>query len=616
MVTMEGDWSLVGRLRGETDLTALHRLPLFPVPTLGLLAGCVLAFALVSLAWLDELIPAWASVALAAPIFYASFTVLHDGTHRAISRSPLLNEVIGTLGGQFLLPGMEVAVYRFLHLEHHKHTGEKHDDPDDILVIAPKWSAPAIMMFIDVVWFLWYVRRFNRWPSSQNARFVLGFVAYAAWHVAWIASPYAYEWMILWLLPMRFGLLITAYLFAHIQHPPEVEQRDRPLHATAMITRHPLTRFLMLGQSAHLIHHLYPQLPFYRLEAGWDAAARGLEPRGLFWRGIGGSVKRFDAPPAPSPWIAARVAEVEVLTPTIASFVLEAADGGALPPFEAGAHIDLRLGDDLVRQYSLIGRPGAAAAYRIAIKRDEAGRGGSLAAYRRLVAGAAIEIGRPRNHFPLRAGNGHVVLVAGGIGITPLLSMAEALAADGRPFTLHICARNAAEVPFADWFGKAPFAGHVVIHLDDGEAGQRLTPARDLAGPAAGDQLYLCGPGGFMTWLKSEAAALGWPADAVFSEDFAPVAGPSEAFRVELARSRRVIDVAAGQSIVEAMEALRLPTETLCRQGVCGTCRCKVLSGAIDHRDSALTPEEKAAGHEIMTCVSRGAPGETLVLDL
>jgi vanillate O-demethylase ferredoxin subunit len=609
------DWALVGRLRAETQLTALHRLPLLPVPTLALAAGCYLAFGLIAWAWLAGVIPAWASIPLAAPLFYASFTVLHDGTHRAISRSPLLNEIIGTLGGQLLMPGMEVGVYRILHLEHHKHTGEKHEDPDDVMVIAPKWALPFVLGFIDVIWFFWYLRRAGRFATSQNIRFVAGFMLNAAWHVAWLASPYAGEWLIVWLLPQRLGLLIVAYLFAHIQHPPEVEQRERPIHATAMITRNPLTRFLMLGQSAHLIHHLYPQLPFYRLEAGWDAAAAAREPHGRLWRGIGGSVKRFVPPPSPAErhWIAARVAEVERQTPNITSFVLEAADGGPLPAFAAGAHIDLRLASGLVRQYSLVGRPGAAAAYRIAVKRDDAGRGGSCEVHRTLVPGARLDIGRPRNHFPLRPGSGRAVLVAGGIGLTPLLAMAAAMAAEHRDFVLRVCARSRAELPFAAWFDQAPFAGRTRIHLDDGA---RFDPARDLGAPGAGDQLYLCGPAGFMAWAKGAAAGLGWPAEAVFWEDFAPAGGPGDAFIVDLSKSRRVIDVAAGQSIVEALEARRLPTETLCRQGVCGTCRCKVLAGTIEHRDSVLTPEERAAGDQMMTCVSRAPKGERLVLDL
>ncbi len=615
MSMVEGDWALVGRLRGETRLAELHRLPWLPVPTLGLMAGCYGAFALISWAWLAGLLPGWLSVLLAAPLFYASFTVLHDGTHRAISRSPGLNEVIGTLGGQLLLPGMEVAVYRILHLEHHKHTGELHDDPDDVLVIAPKWTLPFVLGFVDVVWFVWYLRRCQRFAVRQNLRFFAGFALFAAWHVAWIASPYAYEWLILWFLPMRLGLVITAYLFAHIQHPPEVVQRDRPLHATAMITRHPLTRLFMLGQSAHLVHHLYPQLPFYRLEAGWDAVAGALTAHDLFWRGIGGSVKRFVPPPSPAErhWIAARVAEVEVQTPSITSFVLEAADGGPLPAFAAGAHIDLRLASGLVRQYSLVGRPGAAAAYRIAVKRDDAGRGGSCEVHRTLVPGARLDIGRPRNHFPLRPGSSRAVLVAGGIGLTPLLTMAAALAAEHRDFVLHVCARSRAELPFAAWFDQAPFAGRTRIHLDDGA---RFDPARDLGAPGAGDQLYLCGPAGFMAWAKGAAAGLGWPAEAVFWEDFAPAGRSGDAFTVELAKSRRVIDVAAGQSIVEALEARRLPTETLCRQGVCGTCRCKVLAGTIEHRDSVLTPEERAAGDQMMACVSRAPKGQRLVLDL
>ncbi|PWR18424.1 fatty acid desaturase [Zavarzinia aquatilis] len=607
------DWGLAARARSTPSLQDLHVLPLFPVPTLALLTGCIAGFGLSGWAMVTGVLHPAIAIAISSVLVYASFTVLHDGTHRAISRSPLLNDIIGTLGGQFLLPGIEVAVYRHLHLEHHKSTGEHGDDPDDILVAPLPGVLPALF-FIDIIWFFWYVRRFNRWTALQNSRFLLGFSLYVAWHVAWIASPYAYEWLLVWLLPQRLGLGITTYLFAHIQHPPGVEQREHPIHATVMIERNPLVLSFMLGQSAHLIHHLYPQLPFYRLEAGWRAAERLLAPRGVLFRGLVES-EAPTLPEAEQPWRRARVTAVEDIANGIRLFTLARADGGDLPGFEAGAHVDLRLDPHRVRQYSLIGVPGQAGTWQIGVKREAAGRGGSIAVHERLVTGAEIEVGRPRSHFPLRDGGGRHVLIAGGIGMTPLISMAHAL--QGRDFTLHLFARDAAGAPFGASFARFPFAARIQPHYDegkgfsDGEIAAAIGPWHD------GDRIHLCGPGGFMDRVKAVAFSLGWPADAVSTENFSPVPlSPGEAFTVTLARSGKRIEVAAGAALTDALEAARLPVDTLCRRGICGTCRCKVISGTIEHRDSVLTDEERASGQHMIPCVSRGTGKDTLVLDL
>lgn len=606
------DWGLVARARATTNLQALHVLPLIPIPTIALMLACFAAFGLAGWGMLAGGLHPVVGIAIGAVAVYGTFTVLHDGTHRAISRSPLLNDIIGTLGGQILLPGIEVAVYRHLHLEHHKHTGHYTEDPDDILV-RPLPGALPVMMFIDVVWFFWYLKRFSRWSALQNARFLFGFSLYVAWHVAWIASPYAMDWLLVWVLPQRFGLLILTYLFAHIQHPPGIEQGDHPLHATVMIDRHPLVLPIMLGQSAHLIHHLYPQLPFYRLEAGWRAAEALLSPRQVNFRGL------FDpgvpeAPPAPSPWLEAKVTEVEDIADDIRLFTLESATATPLPPFEAGAHVDLRLAPSLVRQYSLIGRPGEPGRWRIAIKRETGGRGGSVAAHETLVPGRVVDVGQPRNNFPLRPGPGRHVLVAGGIGVTPLLSMAAALA--DRGLALHVFARTDALTPFRGDFSRFAFADRVHVHNDGGK-GFSQDEMRAAIGPhGPGDQLYICGPAGFMAFVTGAARDLGWPEGAITIENFAPPeSAPDQAFGLDLARSRRRFEIPAGTAITDVLDKARLPVDTLCRRGVCGTCRCKLISGTVEHRDAVLTAAERAAG-DFIPCVSRGTGADRVVLDL
>lgn len=605
------DWGLVARARATEELHRLHRLPLFPVPTIALTLACLLGFALSAHAMLGGQLSPFIGVPVSAILVYASFTVLHDGTHRAISRSPLVNDIIGTLGGQILLPGIEVAVYRHLHLEHHKNTGHHTEDPDDILV-RPLPGALPQMMFIDAVWFFWYVKRIRRWSLRQNLRFLLGFALYALWHGLWLASPYAGDWFLVWLLPQRLGLTILTYLFAHIQHPPGVEQDSRPLQATVMLDRHPLVLALMLGQSAHLIHHLYPQLPFYRLEAGWRAAEPLLAVRPVHFRSLFDG--RYDRlPAAESHWIEARVTAVETIARDIRLYTLEAADGGALPAFEAGAHVDVLLGPSQVRQYSLIGWPGVAGPWQIAVKREAAGRGGSVTLHEQWRAGSLVTLGRPRHHFALAPDHGRALLVAGGIGVTPLLSMALGLG--GRPFTLHVFARDPTATPFGGDFSRFALQGPAVVHHDHGQGFAEAEIMAALGPHAAGDRLYLCGPAGFMARVTAAARALGWPEESIATETFAATAGPDQAFTLDLARSRRRLEVPAGTAITDVLDKARLPVDTLCRRGICGTCRCRLLSGTVEHRDMVLSAAERAEG-QFIPCVSRGTGADPVVLDL
>ena len=295
---------------------------------------------------------------------------------------------------------------------------------------------------------------------------------------------------------------------------------------------------------------------------------------------------------------------------------LAATDGGALPSFEAGAHVDVEVGPGLVRQYSLCGDPARTDRYRLGILLEPASRGGSSAIGQRFHVGERIRIGAPRNQFALAPGAPASVLLGGGIGITPLLAMAHQLHEAGSPFALHYCARSRAQAAFLDELAAAAYAGQVHLHFDDEDPAQRLDPARDLPAPGGGAHLYVCGPSGFMDWVLSAAAALGYPQEQLHKEYFGALPDASgDAFDVELARSGRVVAVASGQSIVAALRAVDVRVEVSCEQGVCGTCLCDVLAGIPDHRDAFLTDEEKAANDQMTLCCSRARTGR-LVLDL
>ncbi|MFO1337770.1 MAG: PDR/VanB family oxidoreductase [Burkholderiaceae bacterium] len=317
-----------------------------------------------------------------------------------------------------------------------------------------------------------------------------------------------------------------------------------------------------------------------------------------------------------------RVAAKTPVAASVCRFDLVSLDGSALPAFSAGAHVDVHLGNDgaVVRQYSLCNPPGETHRYQIGVLRDAASRGGSATLHDQVHEGQVLTIGAPRNHFPLVAGARRSLLLAGGIGITPLLAMAAQLSADGEDFALHVAARSRAQAPFAAQLTAAPYAERVHLHLDDGPAEQRLDLPALLAAPAAGTHLYVCGPQGFMEAVLATARAQGWPETQLHWEFFANAAATAprdsdEAFEVELARSGQVVAVPRGQSIVQALTAAGVSVMTSCEQGVCGTCLTRVTAGVPDHRDAYLTPDEQAANDQVLLCCSRARTAR-LVLDL
>ena len=313
-----------------------------------------------------------------------------------------------------------------------------------------------------------------------------------------------------------------------------------------------------------------------------------------------------------------RIARKTVEAQDICSFELVAPEGGALPRFAAGAHIDVHLGGGLVRQYSLCNDPRETQRYQIAVLREPASRGGSIAMHA-LQPGHALEISAPRNHFAQAHDASHHLLLAGGIGITPILCMAEQLAAEGASFALHYCTRSAERTAFAQRLRSAPFASQVQLHHDDGAAAQKLDLAALLASPRPGTHLYVCGPSGFMEAVLSAARAAGWPEARLHREYFAAAApkgnGHDGAFEVQVASSGAVIRVAPDQAVVAALAAAGIEVPVSCEQGVCGTCLTRVLDGVPDHRDLFLSDEERARGDQFTPCCSR-AKSHRLVLDL
>ncbi|MFE7233326.1 PDR/VanB family oxidoreductase [Streptomyces sp. NPDC057596] len=302
-----------------------------------------------------------------------------------------------------------------------------------------------------------------------------------------------------------------------------------------------------------------------------------------------------------------RVAAREDAADGVVALTLVDPGGGRLPVWAPGAHLDLHLAGGLVRQYSLCSDPEDLSHYRIGVLRVEDGRGGSRLVHCALRPGTVLPVSAPRNNFPLVEDADEYVLIAGGIGITPLLPMAGRLTALGRPWRMLYAGRSRTTMAF---LGELP-PRHVTVVPED-EAG-RPDLAAHLA-PSPGATVYACGPGGLLDAVRALHPG------PLHTERFtaAPAApGPTGAgaFTVELARSGTEVTVPADRSVLDAVREAGTPVPSSCEMGICGTCETKVLAGTPDHRDDLLTPEEQAAGDTMMICVSRST-GARLVLDL
>ena len=316
--------------------------------------------------------------------------------------------------------------------------------------------------------------------------------------------------------------------------------------------------------------------------------------------------------------LALKVAAKTVEAQGICSFDLVAADGGALPPFSAGSHIDVFLRDGSLRQYSLCNAPHETHRYQICVQREPDSRGGSRALHDEVKAGHRIEVGLPKPRFPLEPGARRSLLIAGGIGITPLISMAEHLSRTGAPFELHYCARSRERTAFFERLRASPYAAAVCFHFSDGAPEQLADFSRLLADPAPGTHLYVCGPPGFLSLVCGIAREAGWPASHVHREYFAAEPASSQAdqaFDIQLASSGRVLHVAPGRSALEVLCAAGVEVPRSCEKGVCGTCVTRVLAGVPEHRDLYLNDQERSRNDQFTPCCSR-ARGELLVLDL
>ena len=321
---------------------------------------------------------------------------------------------------------------------------------------------------------------------------------------------------------------------------------------------------------------------------------------------------------APDPtFMKLAVARAEPAARGIQRFELTAPDGGELPPFTAGAHIRVQTPLGVTRQYSLSNHPDERHRYVIAVKREHDGRGGSMSLVDGVQAGQTVDVGLPENLFELDAKARSFVLIAGGIGITPMMAMARQLSSEGdRPFKLYYLTRDAEGTAFLQDIHDSDFASSVVVHHDQGDPsnGFDLWPVLEKPGAAAGRHVYCCGPKALMDAVRDMTGH--WPSSNVHFESFGGDTKPhadDQAFSVQLEKDGRSFVVPVGKSILDTLRAEGVHVPSSCESGTCGSCKTRLLGGEADHRDLVLLDEEK--GDHIMVCVSR-AKSPCLVLDL
>ncbi|MBN9888282.1 PDR/VanB family oxidoreductase [Salipiger abyssi] len=306
-----------------------------------------------------------------------------------------------------------------------------------------------------------------------------------------------------------------------------------------------------------------------------------------------------------------RVEKRRALTPGITEFTLAPVDDVDLPSFDAGAHITVETPSGAMRRYSLVNDGSDPDTYVIAVKREPESRGGSVSMHEEATEGYELTVEVPENDFPLTDVSKYL-LIAGGIGITPIYAMARQLAKKGKELRIIYCSRSAEDSAYLEELNEA-FDGRIIVHHDDGNPENSYDFWDDFLTPRA-THVFCCGPKPFMEEIKAVSGH--WPEGRIHFEDFKPVdvvREDDEPFEVELKKTGKTLTVPDDRSILETLRDAGLQTVSSCESGTCGTCKTRLLSGDVDHRDMVLMDEEKE--DYIMICVSRAKSGR-LVLDL
>jgi vanillate O-demethylase ferredoxin subunit len=402
---------------------------------------------------------------------------------------------------------------------------------------------------------------------------------------------------------------------------------DLPDRTRLHLGREAVIELTGLRNPCHQIEDFQPGLLQHVVESTPNGLVRKGGVMAIVLRG--GEVRRGDpirvelpAPPHQPliyriPVLDLRITAIQREAEGIHSVELRAPDNGALPPFQAGAHIDLMLAPNLTRSYSLCNDPAERHRYVVSVNKDLNSRGGSRHVHEQLRVSDRLQVHPPRNNFPLDETAAHSVLIAGGIGITPLKAMMARLDAVGGSWELFYATRSRETLAFTDELRalETKKMGRVHLHIDAEMQGTRLDLAAIVTAAPPGSHFYCCGPAPMLDAFAKATAAL--PANQVHVEHFGG-AGPAATeggFKVTLKRSQQTLDVHPGATILDTLLAANITVPYACKEGVCGSCKVRVLEGTPDHRDLVLTPQEHARNDQMLACCS-GSKSEVLVLDL
>lgn len=312
--------------------------------------------------------------------------------------------------------------------------------------------------------------------------------------------------------------------------------------------------------------------------------------------------------------IPAFVSQVEQLTPLIKRFSFKRQDGENFPAFSGGSHVIVKMNDKLSNAYSLMSNAQDLSTYQVCVRKDAEGKGGSVFMHEQCIDGFQLHISSPKNLFALSATGEKHILIAGGIGITPFLPQMDELAARGAQYELHYAFRSPEHAALWDELQQSQHAAHVFSYVDS--EGRHLDLDTLIAQQVKGTHVYVCGPKPMIDAVIETCNRHRMRDEYIHWEQFAANAPENgESFTVILAKSNQRIEVMADQTILQAIEALNVDVECLCREGVCGTCETAILQGEAEHFDQYLDDDEKAAQQSMMICVSR-AKGKEITLDL
>ena len=319
---------------------------------------------------------------------------------------------------------------------------------------------------------------------------------------------------------------------------------------------------------------------------------------------------------ASPPALALRVQAIDQVAHDTRMFTLQPAASASLPAFTAGSHIELQLSGELSRSYSLLNSPEETHRYQIAVHLSPSSKGGSRYLHSQITVGQTLQCSAPRNLFALDESAAHSCLIGGGIGITPLMAMAKRLTRLKKSWELHYCARTPVHVGWVQELTElASGSGNqLFLHFDQVPGGQPLDLAALVRQSQPTTHFYCCGPAGMLQGFEAATAHCPERSHVEYftAKSEAALGG---GFELELARSGKCLQVPAGRSILDIVTEAGLDIPTSCREGICGSCETRIISGEADHRDAVLTPQEQAENKSMMICCS-GARSARLVLDL